>query len=159
MQPEPEVVAEHGGMVGQTEVPGVGCCFGCNGELEKHIDITVWFDDDESGTFDDDEIVYDGKMDGIVCTNWYLGQLDKCETRLLHVVVRLQDIDEDDLITAGILTEPNDPPIGDGGWFDGDDDDIKLKCWDKWPTNALMKDKITFSILFSLVDGPTRPGT
>ena len=157
MQPEPEIVAEHGGWVGQTWVPGVGCCFGCDGNLEKHIDITVWYDADADGEFEDDEIVYDGKMDGIICTNWYLGRLDKCQTRLLHVVVRLQNIDEDDLIAADLLEPPAVPAPGDGGYFDGTDPDVQLKCWDKWPTNALMKDKITFSILFSLVDGPTPP--
>ena len=155
MQPEPEIVAEHGGWVDQVWVPGVGCCFGSDCELADHIDLTVWIDYDEDGDFEDDEIVYDGKLAGIVCTNWALGRLDKCQTKLMHAVVRLQNIDEDDLIAAGII--PDGPAGGDGGYFDGTDPDVQKKCWDKWPTNALMKDKITFSILFSLVDGPTPP--
>jgi hypothetical protein len=148
LQPEPEVVAEHGGMVGQTQVPGVGCCFGCNGELEQHIDFAIWYDADADEIFEDNELVYDGKLDGIICKNTLLGELPKCNMRLVHVVVNLQDIDEDDLIAAGVIPDP-----GTGyGYFDETDPDVQQKCWDHWPSNALMKDKITFNILFSLVE-------
>lgn len=161
IKPEPEVVAEFGGRVGQTDVPGVGPDFGCTGDLEKHIHMRIWYDENGNGTLDTGEVKHDGKMDEIICKNLMLGRLDKCWTRDVHADVRLQDIDEDDLIAAGILPDPwaGNPPAGhDGGWFDGNDPDIQRKCWDKWPTNALMKDKITFSILFSLVDGDEPPG-
>jgi len=161
LKPEPELVAELGGMVAQTLVPGVGRDFGCNGQLEEHIHMTIWYDLNDNGLLDTGEIKHDGKMDEIICTNLFLGSLDKCQTRDVHVSVRLQDIDEDDLIAAGLLPDPWDgnPPVGhDGGWFNGNDPDVQRKCYDKWPTNALMKDKITFSILFSLVDGETPPG-
>jgi predicted ribosomally synthesized peptide with SipW-like signal peptide len=46
-----------------------------------------------------------------------------------------------------------DGSTDDGGYFNGLDPDTALKCWDKWPTNALMKDKVTFKMLFALVEG------
>ena len=158
IKPEPELVAEYGGMVGQVFVPGVGADFGCNGQLEQHIHIRIWYDENDNGVLDAGEVKYDGKLDGIICTNLLLGSLDKCWTRDVHVDVRLQNIDEDDLIAAGLLVPPAVPAPGDGGYFDGTDPDIQRKCYDKWPSNALMKDRITFSILFSLVDGEQPPG-
>ena len=145
-KPEPEVVAEQGGMVGQVYVPGIGDieCF-----VTQHISVTIyypWDQDDQTGP-----VAFTGKMSEIICENILLGDLPKCNEREVHVVFHLQDIDEDDLIAAGILTPPAVPAPGDGGYFDGTDPDIIQKCWDKWPTNAVMKDKITFDILFSLV--------
>lgn len=145
-KPEPEVVAEQGGMVGQVEVPGIGDieCF-----VTQHMNVTIYYPWDQATG--EGEVVFNGKMDEIVCSNILLGDLPKCNEREVHVVFHLQDIDEDQLIADGILDPPAVPAPGDGGYFNGDDPEIMTKCWDKWPTNALMKDKITFDILFSLV--------
>ena len=78
-------------------------------------------------------------------------------------------IDEDDVNQVGITYDNDgdglvdeDPRDGvdndmDGltdedpaGYFDGDDPDVQQKSWNDWPTNALMKDWVSFDILFSL---------
>jgi predicted ribosomally synthesized peptide with SipW-like signal peptide len=55
-------------------------------------------------------------------------------------------IDED----PAVDDDPTTPGVDEGGYFDGMDPDIQFKCWDKWPSNALMKDWMSFDILFSL---------
>ncbi|MBA7631024.1 hypothetical protein ES703_38551 [subsurface metagenome] len=139
-RPEPEVVAEDGGWLGQVLVPGIGDipCF-----ASQHTSMTIQY----AGV-----TVWEGKMKDAECINILLGDLLKCETKELHFVFHVQDVDEDDLIAAGTI--PQGPAGGDGGYFDGTDADIIEKCWDKWPTNAMMKDRITFDMLFSLVQGP-----
>jgi predicted ribosomally synthesized peptide with SipW-like signal peptide len=65
------------------------------------------------------------------------------------------DDDLDGLVDEDPKYEGNWPDVAnDGGYFDGENTDVSFKSWDHWPTNALMKDKITFKILFSLVEGP-----
>jgi hypothetical protein len=61
------------------------------------------------------------------------------------------DDDGDGFIDEDPALDGNDPAGTDGGYFDGNDADIKLKCWDKWPTNAYQKDKMLWDMLFSLV--------
>lgn len=78
-------------------------------------------------------------------TAWAMG-----EYRKLLIRLHFPDIDEDDLIRAGLLAPPLEPALGDGGYFDGTDPDIILKCWDHWPTNAFMGDKSIFDIEFLL---------
>ena len=78
-------------------------------------------------------------------TAWAMG-----EYRKLLIRLHFPDIDEDDLIAAGLLLPPAEPADGDGGYFDGTDPDIILKCWDHWPTNAFMGDKSIFDIEFLL---------
>ena len=66
--------------------------------------------------------------------------------RKFKIEVHFPDIDEDDLIAAGLLADP-----GTGyGYFDDSDPDVQEKCWDHWPTNAYMGDKATFDLLFLL---------
>ena len=74
-------------------------------------------------------------------TAWAMGVYRKLLIRL-----HFPDIDEDDLIAAGLLLPPAEPADGDGGYFDGTDPDIQLKCWDHWPTNAYMGDKSIFDM-------------
>jgi len=162
LKPEPELVAESGGWVGQVWVPGIGDidCF-----LSRHIEVrslkvswdkAIWTDVpiiqyDEDGN----NIV---KLNELECHNIRLLPLlptegsfiPPCNFLYVDVHLYLQDIDEDELIADGILVPPAIPADGDGGYFNGEDPEIQLKCWDKWPTNALMKDKLYFDILCSL---------
>lgn len=74
-------------------------------------------------------------------TAWAVG-----EYRKLLIRLHFPDIDEDDLIDGGIISDP-----GTGyGYFDENDPDVALKCWDHWPTNAYMGDKCFFDIEFLL---------
>lgn len=156
---EPELVAENGGYVGQVLVPGIGDidCF-----LSRYIEVvTIRIEDYDTtvlGTVDIDAYDADGDgsvmMDELICHNVELWDIPACNSVVVVIDFHLFDIDEDDLIAEGILTPPAVPAPGDGGYFDGTDDDIKAKCWDHWPSNALQKDRIYFDILFSLAQAP-----
>jgi predicted ribosomally synthesized peptide with SipW-like signal peptide len=169
---EPEFVAECGGVAGEdvngdpVVVPGVGCCFGEDCQLARHVGITIeiagpyphetkparsdlvddddWTDIDLSD-YDDDPADDDIKVNELVCEQIDLGNVPYNEGIWVHVALHLQDIDEDDLIDQGLLTDP-----GTGyGWFD-DTIDAEAK-FDHWPTNALQKDSMHFDIGFELL--------
>jgi predicted ribosomally synthesized peptide with SipW-like signal peptide len=159
-KPEPEIVAEQGGMVGQVEVPGIGDipCF-----LSRHIEVVSIEVQDMAGNtiatvdltpYDTDPANNVVKMNELICHNIPLCEIPACNSVVVLIDFHLQDIDEDDLIAEGLLTGPTPPAPGDGGWFDGTDPDMQKKCWDHWPSNALQKDKILFDILFSLSQIP-----
>ena len=159
-KPEPEIVAEQGGMVGQVWVPGIGeiPCF-----LSRHIEVVSIEIEKMDGTsigtvdlapYDTDPVDNVVKMNELICNNVKLCDIPACNSVVVIIDFHLQDIDEDDLINEGYLDPPATPAPGDGGYFNGEDDDIKKKCWDHWPTNALQKDRILFDILFSLAQAP-----
>ncbi len=52
----------------------------------------------------------------------------------IHIILHMQDVDEDDL-GYDLFNENNSAEAK----------------WDHWPTNALMKDKITFDMAFELL--------
>jgi len=179
-RPEPEVVAEDGGWLGQVYVPGMGKQ-GDNCNLLDFIEVTVYYPWDEAAQTG--PVVWGPGMIGeLVSMDCLLGELNKCEdAKDVHVVVHFYDISEDDLATLlgpdpyfagvdndgdGLVDEdPRDgidndldglvdeDPDDETGHFDGTDPGIMLKSWDHWPTNAFMKDKVKFDILFSLVQG------
>ena len=133
-KPEPEIVAEQGGWVDQVYVDGIGDdpCL-----VFSHMNVTIYYPwDQATGT---GPVVYTGKMIDIVCENILLGDLPKCNERDVHVVFHLQDIPEE---------------VFGFDYFDETDPEIVKKCWNAWPTNAMMKDMVTFDIMFSLVQGP-----
>jgi predicted ribosomally synthesized peptide with SipW-like signal peptide len=68
------------------------------------------------------------------------------------------DDDDDGMIDEDPALDGNYPDDDvDGGYFDGGDADVRNKCYDKWPTNALMKDYISFDILFTLSQEDPEP--
>ena len=168
---EPEFVAECGGVAGEdvngdpVTVPGIGCCYGEDCQLSQHVDVKIqiagpytgadtpetasdvptadWVTLDLS-SYDDDpsDIV---KLDELACQQIELGELPGCFTLWVNMSLHLQDVDEDDLIAAGDLTDP-----GMGyGWFD---DTIPCEAkWDHWPTNALQNDVMWFDMGFELL--------
>ena len=164
-KPEPEIVAEQGGMVAQTQVPGIGdiACF-----LSRHIEVSSITVEAMDGTliatvdlkpYDTDPADGVVKMNELICHNVLLCDIPGCNSVVVSIDFHLQDIDEDVMIAQGYLPDPwldgtfgtGGPPAGhDGGWFNGNDPDVKKKCWDHWPSNALQKDKILFDMLFSL---------
>ena len=152
---EPEFVAECGGVVGEDEngdpivVPGVGCCYGENCQLDEHVDLVIFmagpYDHGDVPTSDDvpdldwapvDLSAYDDndddviKLSEIVCEELELGQLENCQMLWLDLRIHLQDVPE--------------------AYFGMDycDDDGK---WDHWPTNALQKDALEFDMAFELL--------
>ncbi len=140
--------------------------FGEGCELSKHVDITIYTtqmsSDGTAGGVDDADWVlldisqYDidqngkVKIDEIFCNQVELGQLaneddtgtpDVWENRVfVKLELNMQDVDEDDLVIAGIIPE---------GLFD---ETIPAEAkWDHWPTNALMKDRLEFDLSFELL--------
>ena len=157
---EPEYVAECGGVAGedvngdQVVVPGVGCDFGENCEVSRHVDIHL----EVAGPYDHgavptsvdvpdadwtaiDLTAYDlDPADGVIkineleCIEILLKQIPNCKMIWLHVWCHLQDIDEDDL---GLH------------YFD---ENIPAEAkWDHWPTNAIQKDYVEFDMAFELL--------
>jgi len=141
--------------------------FGENCELSKHVDITIYTtnmstDGTAGGAYDWVELPltqYDLDQNGIVkideifCNQVELGQManeDDPDTMELYensifikLELNLQDVDEDDLVAAGIIP---------AGLFD---ENIPAEAkWDHWPTNALMKDKLEFDLSFELLQFP-----
>jgi hypothetical protein len=165
-KPEPEVVAESGGVAGTdkngnvVEVPGVGLDWGtANCEIAEHVDITLWTSTEQVQTAAEVQnwvpvdligMGYDKdgngivKMDEILCEQIELGQIPNCNKIWLDIKLHLQDVDEDDLIAQGVLQDP-----GTGhGWFEDTYPEAK---WDHWPTNALQKDVLGFDMAFELL--------
>jgi predicted ribosomally synthesized peptide with SipW-like signal peptide len=177
-RPEPEIVSEDGGWLGQVYVNGLGAQ-GDTCNLTDFINVTVYYPWD-AGT-STGPVVYTGNLSALVCNNIRLGALNKCEgDHLVNFRIVVPDISEDDLADlfdvvnyfAGVDNDGDgdidEDPV-DGIDNDGDgkvDEDPDTEqghfltgapgsgvpfYWDHWPTNALMKDKVTFDILFSLV--------
>lgn len=188
-RPEPEVVAEDGGALGQMTIPGIGLT-GDTCNLGDFVTVVITYKTVEK---------YNGTLAGLICNQQLIGYLNKCDPEeAINFRFVIPDISEDYFVTNGLIAggtaaapdytscdndgdwdvntddvghdgtantgdagegdgkptygEPNvdeDGATGDDpiGWFGGDNP----MCWDKWPTNALMKDKILFDILFSLV--------
>lgn len=128
LKPEPELVAEYGGLVGQRYVDGVGR-HGDNCTLSTAIDVIVSYDGGE---------VWHGKMVDLNSVQLYLGKLEMSGvTHWVNLAFHLQQ--EEDLINY---------------WPDKHNPDDMGPVLDKflyWPTNALMKDRIMFDIEFDLL--------
>lgn len=127
IKPEPELVAEYGGKVDCTEVPGLGV-LGDECTMKAYTVVTV--------SFDGKTIIENHKLDEIECQEIYLGELEP--SGMVHTVeisVQVSPISEADAIAAGILGEEY---FGSGSVF-----------W-YWPTNGLMCDKVSFSTAFEL---------
>ena len=155
-------------------VPGVGCCYGEGCQLPRHIGVAGFFiagpydtslapgptnpktnADVPAADWRAVDLIAQGldtdpqngviKLNELQCKQIYLGQIPNCWKIWVHISLHLQDIDEDDLIEEGVLTDP-----GTGyGWFD---DTIADEAkWDHWPTNAIQKDKVKFDMAFELL--------
>jgi predicted ribosomally synthesized peptide with SipW-like signal peptide len=125
---------------------------------EKDLEITIMVQD-----IDEDEIaIDDNDLDGLVDEdpvgggdNDGDGLTDEDGPNQIGIVYDNDgdgrwDEDPTDLVDNDLDGKVDEDPAG---YFDGDNSDVASKCWDHWPTNALMKDKLTFDLLFSLVEG------
>jgi hypothetical protein len=158
---EPEYAAECGGVVGEdadgnsVEVPGVGCCYGEDCQLDEHVDLAIFI----AGPYDHDtypkaedvpstewspvnlsdyDLNDDGKikLSEIMCVELELGQLPNCEKFWIDLRFHLQDVPEE---------------YFDMYYFP---DDSKF---DHWPTNALQKDGLEFDMAFELLQNKYVP--
>jgi hypothetical protein len=132
-KPEPEVVAEQGGKVGQQMVTGLGerC------DMEKHLRVEILWGTagnmtqvdlsacDKNG---DGEV----KMDELECEQLLIGQLPECgDEYLIRIGFILQDVLDEDW--------PGDPKFA------------------YWPTNCYQGDTVTWDILFELLQTDYTP--
>jgi predicted ribosomally synthesized peptide with SipW-like signal peptide len=140
ISPEPELVAQYGGKVDCTEVPGVGrlgdnCCMASF--------ITIWI------YLDDGTLIYEGPIEPIVCEEIYLMELEPCQPRTIYLYFQLWQPSEEDF-GLNYIPSPEELGLapGDEGY------DAALMEWMKfndWPSAVTMKDKITFDMEFDLV--------
>ena len=162
---EPEFVAECGGVAGElangTAVTVVGMGeYGETCEVSKHVgvikievagpythdeiptsadvpaadwklvDLTDYDDDPEDGVI---------KINELVCEEILLAQIPACKKIWVHMSLHLQDYDEEDAYTDGVI---------DTTYFAETYPEAK---WDHWPTNAYQKDYMEWDMAFELL--------
>ena len=149
-KPEPENVAELGGVIGEladgtiVTLPAgnaLGVDWGtANGKLAEHMRVTIFTSPTGTGGWTEVDLsAYDANTDGhikldeLVCNQIYLGVLDSLDDMWVWVSLMLQDVSEDDL-----------------GYVYFDKTIPAEAKWNDWPTNALMNDKVEFDVSFEL---------
>jgi hypothetical protein len=167
---EPEKISEvGGGLVGQIQIlPTDDNLLGEDyaSGISEHLDVLVVTYVDANGFLvdvDDNgdgvispaeqtahaselEIIYSGKMDGMILTKVLLGKLDTQEFGWIHITVHLQQIEAFETDENGAFK--TDPTTGDLlPWPE------PQRMW--WPTNALQGDYCTWDMLFELNTDPT----
>ena len=162
LKPEPELVAEYGGMVSIHEVPGIGvegddCSMGTHVEMV----ITTTDVDPTTNAFADVLIAPDGvtkmrdKLGKWECKEIYLFDLEPCVPRTIYLWFHLQQESEEDF-GFDLVPDPSfvTPDYGDNNFADDDEDYAeKFLHWQKfndWPSWAMMKDMGMFDLEFDL---------
>ena len=131
LKPEPELVAEFGGKVDCRTVPGVGT-IGDTCSMKSSVEITVT---DEAGEIIIGPVVI-GALEG---EEFYLFDLEPCNARTIYLWFSLHQFSEEEF---GLNIFPNPD---DGG------DLMEWMKFNDWPSAALMKDMLSFSMEFDLV--------
>jgi predicted ribosomally synthesized peptide with SipW-like signal peptide len=132
MKPEPELVAEYGGRVDSLYVPGIGVT-GDDCSMLSHVEVIVC--DEETG----DRLVGPVPLVDIMCEEIYLFDLIPCNARTINLWFHLIQESEEDYDYDFI------PDPGDTGY-----DELYWKKFNDWPSWALMRDTVVFSIEFDL---------
>jgi predicted ribosomally synthesized peptide with SipW-like signal peptide len=142
LKPEPELVAEYGGKVDCQTVPGVGVQ-GDNCTMKHHTYIWIMLDETQpvmGETYGEEVCAYQGKIIGIPpCEEIYLFDLMPCEPRTIYLWFHLQQ-DSEEMYDLDFIPDP-----GDVGY-----DELYWKKFNDWPSWALMKDTVNFSMEFDL---------
>jgi predicted ribosomally synthesized peptide with SipW-like signal peptide len=133
LKPEPELVAEYGGKVNCKTVDGVGV-LGDTCTMKSHVAVRVTAD--EEGL---EEIIQETKIIDIECVEIYLFDLEPCHAQTIYLWFHLQQPTEEDF-GLDYFADPGDPGFDELEW-------LKFNDWPSW---ALMKDLVTFSMEFDL---------
>jgi predicted ribosomally synthesized peptide with SipW-like signal peptide len=142
-KPEPEIVAEQGGKVGQKMVPGLGerC------DMEEHIWVQVLYAvaGGQAQSLDLSAYDLDGdgytQLDELECNQIYLGVLPACGAEYeVELGFVLHDVPEE-FWGLDIFDETNPHEIK----------------WNWWPTNCYQGDTVTFDVLFELLQTDYTP--
>jgi len=131
LKPEPELVAEYGGKVDCTTVPGVGV-IGDDCTLPEYI--YMWVTDEQ------DNIIAQGYMADVVDFELSLGDLQPCHAKIFYFWFMLDQPSEEDF-DLNYIPNPGQPGY----------DAMKYAKFNDWPSWGLMKDKTGFNMEFDLV--------
>jgi len=131
LKPEPELVAEFGGKVDCRTVDGIGEAVGDTCSMKSHIYCLVT---DEAGN-----VLLEGKLIDLECVESYLFDLVPCEPRTIYLWFHLQQESEEDY-GFDYFADP-----GDVGY-----DEMEWLKFNDWPSWAMMRDVLSFSIEFDL---------
>jgi len=132
LKPEPELVAEYGGKVDCTTVPGIGNATGDDCTLPEFI--YMWVTDEA------ENVIAQGYMDEVVDFELLLGDLQPCNAITIYFWFTLIQPSEE---YFGIDVIPDS---GDPGY-----DEMKWEKFNDWTSAALMKDRTGFNMEFDLV--------
>jgi len=135
LKPEPELVAEYGGKVDCTEVPGVGV-LGDLCTMKSHVEVAVTLTDI---AYDVDTIVGPVKIIELEGFEAYLFDLTPCQPRMIYLWFHLVQPSEEDY-GYDFFADPGDPGFDELRW-------LKFNDWPSW---GLMKDLASFSMEFDL---------
>jgi predicted ribosomally synthesized peptide with SipW-like signal peptide len=133
LKPEPELVAEQGGKVDCREVKGIGV-LGDTCSMKSHVACKV--SNDRAG---EDLIIKETKLIDLECQEIPLFDLMPCEPRTIYLWFHLQQPSEEDFDLNYF------PNPGEAGY-----DELEYLKFNDWPSWALMRDVVSFSIEFDL---------
>jgi len=132
MKPEPELVAEYGGKVDCLYVPGIGVT-GDNCSMLSHVEVIVC---DADGNV----LVGPSKLVDILCDEIYICDLTPCQQETIYMYFHLIQESEEDY-GYDFFADP-----GDAGF-----DELRWKKFNDWPSWAMMRDQVVFSVEFDLL--------
>jgi predicted ribosomally synthesized peptide with SipW-like signal peptide len=143
MKPEPELVAEFGGKVNCKTVEGIGEAVGDTCSMKSHIRVWVVADDETYVPIENDTnplVLIEGKMIDVEGTEAYLFDLNPCEPRTIYLWFHLQQESEEDY-GFDYFADPGEPGY----------DQLEWTKFNDWPSWAMMRDVLSFSIEFDLL--------
>jgi len=150
LKPEPELVAEYGGKVDCTMVPGVGVD-GDDCSMGSGLTMRITNSPDLNDVLENpDGLRLIDVFSKWECNEIWLFDLMPCQPRTIYFWFYLEQESEDDFFTdGGFFLHPNEMGLepGDPGY------EAALLHWkkfDDWVSWRYMKDKITFDIEFDL---------
>jgi predicted ribosomally synthesized peptide with SipW-like signal peptide len=144
LKPEPELVAEFGGKVDCTTVPGVGGPLGDTCSMLSAVTVIVT---DADGSI----IIGPDLIGDLYCKEIYLFDLMPCEPRTIYLWFSLYQFTEEDFDFNFFLTPEElgiDPDLDPLGY------EAALMHWIKfndWPSYAYMRDAVSFSMEFDIL--------
>jgi hypothetical protein len=143
LKPEPELVAEYGGKVDCTWVPGVGVD-GDDCSMGAGVRMTITNSEDPTDILrNEDGYMFVDLLGKWECQELWLFDLMPCVPRTIYLWFYLEQDSEDEFFPAGELgLKPGDPGY-----------DAALLHWKKfndWPSWRYMRDQATFEMEFDL---------
>jgi predicted ribosomally synthesized peptide with SipW-like signal peptide len=134
MKPEPELVAEFGGKVNCKTVEGIGEAVGDTCSMKSHVGCII--SNDREGM---DWLIGPELLINLECQEIYLFDLVPCQPRTIFLWFYLIQESEEDY-GFDYIPDPGDPGFDELYWMKFND----------WPSWALMRDVVSFSVEFDL---------